>query len=204
MKIFASLFFVLAIGMPCLAERTNTIPDDKVYITNQTLSEVRSNLFVVLLDKTSANPVEPSTDLPIEFGIMSNDGTSYNICILRPEYGYRISATSKTGKPVERTEQGRLYGQKFDDVKGYDKDTFDTTWYRGDRQRPYWTMATPHFPATRKLPALDRLFKFDAAGEYTVRLEIQVIGWPLGRSSTNAYAVRFPAVKFKILPKAKK
>jgi hypothetical protein len=173
----------------------------------------QSNLVVSfrpLLSDNHAIPVVPATnfpaDRPILVGYSSTTAAVYNLLMLRPEYGYRVSATSESGVLMEKTWKGREYGAKCDEVKGYLERAIDTS-----RGSPgfHWHFATQpetedEFHLSQQLSAPSELFRMDKPGKYTVRIEAQCLCRPFPPRTTNFYVVRFPPVLLPVIKEGKK
>lgn len=166
-----------------------------------TISETQSNIALVLFDKTHDHPHGLALDKPISFGFITATGV-FNIYLMKPEYGCRISAVSESGKIVPRTRTGKKYGRAFDLVKKWDRNCLDKSGPNADRWRPYWTLARPGFPSVKKLPALHEFFNFEKPGRYEVTIEMQVFSHAFHSSSTNAYLVKLPPIKLQVVKDA--
>jgi len=139
---------------------------------------------------SSNAPVLFPSDKPIKFGFLSLDNSTYQLAILAPKYGCKVSVSDR-GEVVPKTRLGDAYGQGWEMVKVWKRSQFD---HSGTGERPYWTAARPDLPViSRELPAPDRLFRFPKSGQYVVRVELQVWCWPYRSSSTNAVLVSLPA-----------
>jgi hypothetical protein len=205
---------VLSIAVVSRAESTNKPPPsitnfDTAVIAGSVVTETVSNLFVVFRHE---EPRAPTTvflsDTPVRFGFSSTSNMYYDIFMLRPEYGYRVFAKSENGERLEATRLGARYGEKFGEIRGYDKDTLDFSRRRGDRhpdrERPYYVgKAAQGFSGLpRSLPAPEELFRFNKPGKYIMWIEMQVLCCPSGRGAAgDIYLVKFPPVGLQVIKK---
>jgi hypothetical protein len=168
-------------------------------LEGQPRSGVAGNVSAIFFEKTREHPKDLTVDTPIRFGFLSSSGEPYNILMLRPEFGWRISGTSQLGNPIPLTKTGAKYGSRFDSVTGFDKNLLDLSGRHLDPRRPYWTFASTNFPPTRSFPAFQDLLRFAAPGRYTVTLEIQCFCYSMRGPSTNIYPVRLPPLTIDVV-----
>ena len=89
--------------------------------------------FVPVAEFDSSKPIF------IGFGLTTNEVSL--LFALQPEYGFRISAASESGEPVEPTSNGAEYGRKFDVLKGYEKEAINPLY--GFGRPPHWVRIGP-------------------------------------------------------------
>lgn len=198
-RLFPIGLALVLIAKSGFAVDTNTV-ETNIFISFAGLarSETWSNISLVLFDKTRDHPNGPSIDDQINFGFITTTGM-FSVYLMKPEYSCRISVVSESGKIVPRTRAGEKYGRSFDAVKKWDRGFLDMSGPNAQRRRPYWTLAQPDFPSVKKLPALRELFNFENPGAYEVTIEMQVFSHAFRESSTNAYLVKLPPVKLKVI-----
>lgn len=163
-------------------------------ISGEVRSDMRSNIVMVLcLTQPSARQV----DSPLCFGFVSTNQMAYYVFPLKPEYGYRLSAVSSDGKPVQRTRRGADFGARFETLKKWDKSKLAPPPHRWQRG-PFVMIASDRLSPSN-LPAPDELFRFEKPGDYIINVEVQVLSCPFGSNFTNAYPVRFPPVQVRVV-----
>jgi len=205
---------VLSIEVVSRAESANDpVPGvtnvESPIITGSVVTETVSNLYVVFRNEEPrvSTAVFPSDKL-VRFGFSSATNMNFDIFMLRPEYGYKLFATSEDGERLKATRMGAHYGQKFGKVRGYDKDILDFSRRRADRhpdrERPYYAgRAAQGFSGLpRSLPAPEELFRFGKPGKYVMWVEMQVLCCPSGRGAAgDIYLVKFPPVGLQMIKK---
>lgn len=193
-------FFALNLFLAVIAHPDSTNSTQYEFPQTWVVSETRSNVFVVFMGD---HPVVPgvSADKPLRLGFRSATTNSYDILILRPEFGYKVSAVSSSGRLIETTRKGAKCGKKFDLIRGWDRNVLDMSRTRDhpNSESPYWLVAHPEFPIGRELACPEELFKFDKPGKYTMSIELQFLSYPRSSRSTNAYLVRLPPVKLEVV-----
>jgi len=144
---------------------------------------------------------------PIHFGFVLMTNRASVLFILRPEYGFRISAVTETGELVTPSSKGSKFGRYFEDIEGFDKSVIDPKREQSHGAVPNWYHVSPadHVPGLYdSLPPPDELFNFKKPGKYTMRIESACF---LSResiphihsNSTNYYVVKFPIVELNII-----
>lgn len=199
MKQSIVLYSVL-LGIRICANAGSTQLDE--FILGQAISEPRSNLCAVVFTNSYPHSGLVSATNPVSYGFVSTTNISYQIFILKPEYGCRISAHSKNRLPIKKTKTGVRYGEKLDLFKEWKWDEAkltDKASGSGDLRRPYWGVARCGMPSVRQLPPLKDLFEFQGPGRYWVTVEFQVGACPLKARSTEAYLLRFTPVTFETI-----
>ncbi len=156
-----------------------------------------SNLFVVFQEPRVGESQFPA-DKPIPFAFGTMNTQSYDIFILREDYGYRIRAQSAEGKPLKLTKSGSRYGRQFDQATILDKGMLDLS---SKRRNPFLSIAVPQPPYyfEREFPPPQQLFEMPKSGSYVLWVEVQVFNRPRLQSTTNIYGVRFPAVRIDVI-----
>lgn len=161
-------------------------------LNNEVTSQVRSNLALVLPLSTPGNRL---SDRPLQIGFVSTDGNPRLVFLLRPDYGFRISAVSEKGEALPFTKKGIAFSNELKMAKGYDKAILAKFFSRGGpRGISSLTMASDK-PSSVEFPSPDSLFQFPRPGQYTLTMEVQVLTCPLGCDVRGARAVRFPPVR---------
>jgi hypothetical protein len=169
-------------------------------VENCVISDQQSNM-VVYFQGLHNNDAVLDADKPFNFGFQSTTSNYFQLFILRPEFGCKMSAKGEDGVDVELTRLGAKYGSRFGEVNGYKKDIFDMTpGYNHDV--PCWDYAANPGPP-RQLPAPAKLFNFRQPGHYTISIAIKCLyrpSPPLGESyRTNLFLVQFPPVKLAVI-----
>lgn len=194
-------FFFLSILTAC-AGGTNTF---FIYqVENCVVSGQQSNM-VVYFEGPHKNDAVLDADKPFNYGFQSTISNYFQLFILRPEFGYKISAKGEDGNAVELTRLGAKYGSRFSEINGYKKGIFDMT-PGYSHVSPYWAYAANPGPP-RPLPAPDKLFKFKRPGRYIMSVEVKCLYRPVpppGESyKTNLHIVQFPPVKLTVVKEDK-
>lgn len=150
---------------------------------------------------------ELRSDQPISFGFGLITNKVSVVQMPRPEYGFKISAISEAGTPVELSIEGAKYGRFFDNLKGYDKKVVDKSYGR----HPYWLIVGPSCdnPTTRIFGIPDKLFIFTKPGKYFVRIETACFlkgdYLPhINSNTTNYNLIKFPPVQLTVINKGQK
>jgi hypothetical protein len=173
------------------------------------ISETRSNLLVIYLSESDDVyhwAKEFYSNKHIYFGFALTTNKVSVLVVLKPEYGFRISAVTENGMPVEPTSEGAKYGRSFNDLKGFDKQAIDPT-----RNKPHYSYM-PHFdivgptsdaPRFDKIATPDELFTFQKPGKYTITIETACFlkddYMPhINSNTTNYYLVKSPPPPVKL------
>jgi len=173
---------------------------DAALIASSVRTEQRSNVFAVFRNETAEKEVVFRSDVPIPFGFCLNTNSSYSsyhVFMLRPEYGYELSAKSESGELVRKTRLGASYGGKFTEIKGFDRSKLDMS--KTGRINPYSTYASRNFSITRSLPPPDALFELKKPGRYTVQVALQFYCWPRSAVSNDVWLVRLKPVNLNVI-----
>lgn len=138
---------------------------------------------------------------PIYFELISTTNRPFVLYILRPEYGFRISASTETGEQIQPTHKGAKYGKNFDALKGYDDEAIPP-----QRWKVIASLPNSNSGYGMPMPAPDELFKFKKPGKYIMTIEAACFAsrdFPprAGDKSTNYYLVKFPPVKLQVVKK---
>jgi hypothetical protein len=170
------------------------------------ISETRSNLLVIFLSKSDdvghwAKVFNANKHILFGFALTTNQVSL--LFALRPEYGFRLSAATENGKPVELTSRGAKYGRNFDELTGYEKNAIDPS--LGGGRSPHWFVIGPSSdrPMFGSLPSPDELFNLKEPGQYTMSIETACYlkgDYTLKIDNpTNYCLVKFPPVKLTVI-----
>jgi hypothetical protein len=144
----------------------------------------------------------------IDFGFILTTNILHSVLfVLKPEYGFRISAMTESNSVVLLTKLGKRFGSHFNDVGVFDKNVVEVDPRDPPRRMPNWVYVSfrDEQPSLgHNLPSPDQLFNLPTPGRYTIIIEAAcfVGDDPIPQiNSTNYHLVKFPPVKLQIIKK---
>lgn len=137
---------------------------------------------------------DPTASDKIWYQFISSNGPAFRIYLPKPAYLCTVELTGPDGKPVAKTSVGKRYGTAFDQAKGPD------TPIDVDKGGSWvGSIVTPYGSGQFRLPPCDELFEVKRPGNYTFKVQFQVIreiirdGKYLGKE-----LVRFPPIEIRV------
>jgi hypothetical protein len=133
-------------------------------------------------------------DRYLTFAIWSTNGPIHIVFPTQPEYAYQVELFDTNGIAIQKTEMGKQVGKRFDDFDEFAMKKnikVNAEAVKKNEPAPWSLMFRP----------ID-LFEIDKPGNYTLRIQFQILAFPRTGPNRGDYVkriIRFPALDYPLV-----